>query len=107
MRFEVRVAELLAARIVEFFGEERSVDGRPSEADFWSGPLAAALLGFRAFDSLRFDDGPSIRWLTLSDPVFGPVTFVGALVGDGVVEIAGFDFDPDYWDLIRGDPDDV
>ena len=80
------------------FGEERSPDGRPSEYDFVGGPLAAAVFAFRLFDELSYDVVPSVRWYTVVDPFFGPVTFVGLLLDDGSVEVVGFESDPDYWD---------
>jgi len=104
--FEVRVGKRLAAAIAVAFGAERSDTGAPSEWDFWSGPLAAALIAFRDFEALRFDHVPAIRRLHLVDPVFGPVVFVGVLVEPTVVELAAFDQDPDYWRLIENDPDD-
>jgi hypothetical protein len=58
--FEVRVGEFAAERITSAYGPERSATGQPSEWDFWSGPLAAALIGFRNFDLLRFDLHPEI-----------------------------------------------
>ena len=79
------------------FGEERSVSGRPSEYDFVTGPLAAAQFAFRGFDELSYDIVPSVRWYTVVDPFFGPVTFVGMLLDDDSVELVGFDDDPDYW----------
>jgi hypothetical protein len=42
----------------------------------------------------------------LVDPVFGPVVFVGVRVEPGVVELAAYEPDPDYWELIADDPDD-
>ena len=104
--FGVRVGDGLADAIARTFGPQRSGGGAPSEWDFWSGPLAAALVGFRDFDALRFTDWPEVRTLHIIDPVFGPVVFVGVLVEPGVVELAAFEHDPDYWDLIEGDPND-
>lgn len=104
--FQVRVGERLAEAIAVAFGPERSDAGAPSEWDFWSGPLAAALVAFRDFEALRYDHVPAIRRLHLADPVFGPVVFVGVLVEPAVVELAAFAQDPDYWQLIEDDPDD-
>jgi hypothetical protein len=104
--FEVRVGKRLAETIADAFGPERTEAGAPSEWDFWSGPLAAALIAFRDFEALRFDHVAAIRRLHLVDPVFGPVVFVGVLVEPAVVELAAFDQDPDYWRLIENDPDD-
>ena len=103
---EVRVGQDLAAQIAAEFGPERSPTGTPSEYDFWAGPLAAALLGFRDFVSLPYDEVPEVRRLTLTDPVFGPVVFVGVQLTAGLVEIAGYAPDPDYWDVIASDPDE-
>ena len=103
---DVRVSEQLATTVASRFGPQRTGDGGPSEWDFWGGPLAAALIGFRDFESLRFTDHPRVRNLHIVDPVFGPVVFVGVLVEPGVVELAAFSDDPDYWDLIGDDPND-
>jgi hypothetical protein len=43
------------------FGEDRAAEGSPSEHDFVSGPLAAALLVFRDFENLSFDLVPAVR----------------------------------------------
>lgn len=103
---EVRVGAALSEEVARHFGPTRSAQGAPSELDFWSGPLEAALLGFRHFESLPFDDVPQIRHLTVVDPVLGPVTFTAVLLPDDVVEIATYATDPDYWRLIEDDPDD-
>ena len=103
---EVRVSEFAAKKIAAAYGPERTTTGQPSEWDFWSGPLAAALIGFRDFDNLLFDRRPEIRTLHHIDPVFGALVFVGVLIESGVVEIADFDVDPDYWKMIASDPND-
>lgn len=102
----VDVAADLTERITNTYGPRRSEHGAPSEWDFWAGPLAAALIAFRDFDSLPFDHVPAIRRLTIVDPVFGALTFVGVLLADGVVELADCAVDPDYWNLIDDGPDD-
>lgn len=80
--------------------------GRAVGLDFWSGPLHAALLGFRRPESLPYDDVPQVRRLQVLDAIFGPVTFIGVVLPGPVVEIAAFSSDPDYWRLIEDDPDD-
>ena len=87
-------------------GPERTTTGQPSEWDFWSGPLAAALIGFRDFDNLLFDHRPEIRTLHHIDPVFGALVFVGVLIEPEVVETADFEVAPDYWEMIEHDPND-
>lgn len=104
--YEVRVGEAAADKITSTHGPERSAGGRPSEWDFWSGPLAAALIGFRDFENLLFDVRPEIRTLHIVDPVFGALVFAGVLVEPGVIEIADYEVDPDYWDMIEDDPND-
>ena len=103
---EVGVSRFVADKIAAEYGPERTADGRPSEWDFWSGPLAAALIGFRDFDNLLFDRLPEIRTLHQIDPVFGALVFVGVRVEAGRVEIADFAVDPDYWEMIETDPND-
>jgi hypothetical protein len=103
--FEVRVGDDLAESIAATYGPERSARGRPSEWDFWNGPLVAALIAFRDFDSLRVEADPRVRSLHVVDPVFGPVVFIGVLVDAEVVELAAFATDPDYWTVIEDDPD--
>ena len=85
---EVRISSASATEIARAFGPDRSPEGGPSEWDFWSGPLAAALLRFRDFSSLPYDDVPQVRRLEVVDAVFGPVTFIGVLLPGDVVEIA-------------------
>ena len=68
---QIRVGRFAAEKITEEHGPERSEAGQPSEWDFWSGPLAAALIGFRDFENLPFDLHPEIRTLHIVDPVFG------------------------------------
>jgi len=109
--YVVRVGGELARQITDRFGPERSAVGSGSAWDFWSGPLANALIGFRAFDrlpreELPGDDPPVVRHLHLTDPVFGVVVFFGVLTEPGVVELVLFADDPDYWTLIEDDPDD-
>ncbi|WP_419554609.1 hypothetical protein [Candidatus Poriferisodalis sp.] len=104
--FEVRVGEAAVEKITSTYGPERSATGRPSEWDFWSGPPAAALIGFRDFGNLLFDFHSEIRTLHIVDPVFGALVFAGVLVEPGVVEIADYEVDPGYWDMIEDDPND-
>lgn len=105
MIYEVRVAQFVYERAHERFGPGRASTGSPSEYDFVAGPLAAAVFAFRGFDELSFDVVPAVRTYTVVDPAFGAIAFAGVLVADGVVEIADFSDDPDYWDLIQDDPD--
>jgi hypothetical protein len=104
VRFRVRVGPLVEAAIAERFGTERSPEGRPSRADFESGPLAAARLQFERFDALPEAMGPSVRQCHVLIPGFGPVVFMAVLVASETVEIAGFEDDPDYWDLTTENP---
>lgn len=104
MTHEVVVASAVHARAHDEFGEQRSARGAPSEYDFVSGPLAAAVFAFRDFDRLRFDVVPAMRSYTILDPVFGPVVFVGVLLTDGRIEVVDFAHDPDYWETIENDP---
>ena len=103
---EIRVGSFAAEKITAEHGPDRSTTGRPSEWDFWSGPLAAALIGFRNFENLPFDLHPEIRTLHIVDPIFGAVVFVGILIEPGVVEIADFAIDRNYWGMIEQDPID-
>ena len=101
---EVRVSEFAASKIAEEYGPERSAAGNPSEWDFWSGPLAAALLGFRDFENLLWHPRPEIRSLHIVAPVFGVLVFIGVLIDPDTIEIADFAVDPDYWST-RAGPD--
>lgn len=101
----VEVASSVLEVAHERFGPTRTVEGGPSEFDFVSGPLAAALFAFRSFDELSYDVVPAVRSYTVVDPVFGVVTFAGLLRGDGVVEVVSFANDPDYWTTIEEDPE--
>lgn len=104
MTVEVRVGARASDKIASRHGPKRTAHGSASEWDFWSGPLAAALIGFRDFENLLFERRADVRALHIVDPVFGALVFVGVLVEPGVVEIADFEDDPDYWDLIQDDP---
>lgn len=104
--YEVTWAAGLAAAIADRFGRERTALGGPNESDFVTGPLAVALVAFRRFDHLPEEAGPAVRSYHTVDPLFGAVVFVGVLVAEGHVEIASFDIDPDYWEIVRGDPTD-
>lgn len=103
---EVMVSEFAASKIEAEYGPERSAAGKPSEWDFWSGPLAAALLGFRDFENLLWHRRPEIRTLHIIDPFFGALVFVGVLIDPGTIEIADFAIDPDYWSTVENDPSD-
>lgn len=103
---DVRVSGFAAEKIAAVYGPERSASGPPSEWDFWSGPLAAALVGFRDFENLLWHPRLEIRTLHIIDPVFGALVFVGVLTEPGTVEIADLDLDPDYWQMIADDPND-
>jgi hypothetical protein len=100
----VRVAQTVYEKAHELFGEHRTVEGAPSEYDFVGGPLAAAVFAFRDFERLAYDTVPAVRTYTIVDPFFGAVVFVGVLVDAGVVEIADFDDDPDYWPAVDDEP---
>lgn len=101
------------AKLVEedFLGrpQQRVCPGRGGghrSGDFWTGPLAAALVALRDFDALRYEPRrPEVRSVHVADPVFGPVVFVSVRVEPGVVELAAYERDPGYWDLIRGSRD--
>lgn len=98
--FEVQIGSDFAASIAQRFGAERGTAGEPSEYDFWNGPLAAALIAFRDFESLYYEDIPQVRQLHIVDPTFGAIVIFGVLVGEQLVELADFDDDPDYWSAI-------
>lgn len=101
---EVRVNSTVFDKAHTRFGDGRSLSGRPSEYDFTTGPLAAAVFAFRGFDDLSYDLVPAVRSYTIVDPFFGPVVFAAVLSTDGVVEIVDFSDDPDYWTTIEDDP---
>lgn len=105
MIHEVRAAPSVYDLASERFGEQRTVEGAPSEYDFVTGPLAAAIFSFRDFENLSYDVVPSVRTYTVVDPLFGPVVFVAVLVAAGIVEIVGFSDDPDYWRTIDQEPE--
>lgn len=106
MRFRVQVGPLARSAVDRRYGRERSLEGKPSRADFEAGPLAAASLRFEHFDTLLEAAGPSVRQCHVLVPGFTPVVFIGVLVAPDLVEIAAFDDDPDYWDLAESDPRD-
>jgi hypothetical protein len=98
--FAVAVADHVVAKAHDRFGAERTASGAPSAPDFVAGPLAAARIEFSRFDDLPEALGSSIRAVTIVDPFFGAVVFVGVLVAAAVVEIADFEDDPGYWSAV-------
>jgi hypothetical protein len=87
------------------YSETRSATGTPSEYDFVTRPLAAAVFAFRGFDQLSYDVVPAVRSYTVVDPFFGPIVFTAILTSDESVEIMAFADDPDYWDRIADEPE--
>jgi hypothetical protein len=104
VRFRVQVGVLAREEVDQRYGVERSSEGTPSPTDFEQGPLAAARLQFEHFDTLPEAVGPAVRQCHVLVPGFTPIVFIGVLVEPDLVEIAGFDDDPDYWDMIENDP---
>jgi hypothetical protein len=102
----VRVSPGVEATIAARFPTERSADGDPSVHDFLTGPYAAAHLAFeRGFDRLHEAAGPAVRFvITAPTPAFPPMVFCGVLLHDDSVEVAGFEIDDDYWDMVGDDP---
>jgi hypothetical protein len=101
----VEVAAVVLAIAHDRFGSERSTTGDASEYDFVGGPLAAAVVAFRDFDSLSFDVVAAVRSYTVVDPIFGAVTFVAMLRTDEVVGVVDFADDLDYWTALDADPE--
>jgi hypothetical protein len=95
--FRVTISQFVAAKVAERY---------PNEHDFFGGPLAAAGLAFSDFTNLRAAAGGRVRAVTIVDPVFGPTVFIGVRLRDDTIEIADFEPDPDYWDLVDDDPAD-
>jgi hypothetical protein len=104
VRYRVQVGPTVRQEIERRYRAERTPEGGPSLADFEGGPLAAATFRFEHFDDLPEAMGPSVRQCHVLVPAFTPVVFIGVLVAPDVVEIAGFEDDPDYWDVIGNDP---
>lgn len=105
MNRKVRVAASVLTDAHELYGESRTAHGSPSEYEFVSGPLAAAVFAFRGFDQLSHLVVSAVRSYTVVDPFFGPVVFTAILTTDDVVEIVTFADDPDYWDQVALDPE--
>jgi hypothetical protein len=101
--FRVAISQFVADKAAERFGNDRSEVGAPSEYDFFGGPLAAAGLAFSDFTNLRAAAGGRVRAVTIVDPVFGPTVFIGVRLRDDTIEIADFEADSDYWDLVDDD----
>ena len=104
MPFRVTISRFVAAKAAERYPNEPSGSGTPTEYDFFGGPLAAAGLAFSDFTSLRAAAGGRVRAVTIVDPVFGPLVFIGVRLRDDTIEIADFEPDPDHWDLVDDDP---
>jgi hypothetical protein len=92
--FRVTISPFVAAKVAE---------RHLNEADFFGGPLAAAGLAFSDFTNLRAAAGGRVRAVTIVDPVFGPTVFIGVRLRDDTIEIADFEPDPDYWDVVDDD----
>lgn len=96
---------LLEAAAAHFPVDDRGKHGS-TFGEFMTGPVRAARLAFSTrWDQQPAEAGESVRTVHTFSPTLGPVVFFGVLVGPQDVEIAGFDFDPDYWAVIEGDPD--
>ena len=102
--FQVQISSSVAAKSADVAGNRAS--GQPDEYDFIAGPLAAAVVAFGSFDELPEAVGPSVRSVIIIDAFFGALVFTGVLIAEGVVEVAGFEIDPDYWQFVADDPDD-
>jgi hypothetical protein len=101
--FQVTISQFVAAKAAERYGDGRS-EATGKEYDFYAGPLAAAGLAFSDFLNLRAAAGGRVRSVTVVDSGIGAVVFIGVRRRDDVVEIADFEPDPDYWDLVDEDP---
>ena len=93
MPFKVTVSRFVAAKIAERYGEAD---------EFADGPLAAATHAFADFLNLRAAAGGTVRVVTIVHPVFGATVFIGVRMKDDTIEIADFDADPDFLDLVDG-----
>jgi hypothetical protein len=94
--------------VAAFVSDEHTVNkSGVSFGAFMAGPVRAARLLFEAqWDQLPPEAGDAVRVAHTFSQTLGPVVFYGVLVGPRTVEIAGFDIDLDYWDVIAGDPED-
>lgn len=103
-RYQVEVSDFAAEKAAEW-GWSRSGSGKPSEPDFWSGPIKSAALQLRDFESCpRITGFPdNLREVWVVDPVFGAVVFTAVLVDVRVV-IADFSVDDHYWSVVNDDP---
>lgn len=85
---------------------ERTAGGKPSEFDFWQGPIARATEKFgRDFDSLLFVNDPRVRVFTYPDPVFGAISILGVHnIETNEIELVDYWSDPGYRAAIASDP---
>lgn len=107
-RWTVTYSSAFLDEVARTFPHERShrYDG-VTFGEFMAGPVRAARLEFALqWDALLADAGPSVRTAFVVSPSLGSVVFFAVLVGPATVEIAGFDHDPGYWDMVDGDPED-
>ncbi|MGH9189870.1 MAG: hypothetical protein ACRD0Q_07550 [Acidimicrobiales bacterium] len=106
-RRRVEVSDLLKESAQRLFPHGGGASG-PSYEMFEIGPLAAA----RLFFALRFDHAPEVIagikvWVTIDLPLFPPMAFYAAAVGDYIELLDVTVEDPqDYWSMIENDPDD-
>ncbi len=100
------MATLLIQHAQQLFPPGGSAGAAPSYELFEAGPLAAA----RQFFARRFDDAPEAAggvkvWITIDLPLFPPMAFYAALVGDHVELLDVTIEEPqDYWNVIEDDP---
>lgn len=104
-RRRVRASKHLLDHANQDFPAGGSVDGTPTFETFADGPLAAATEYFMR----RFDEAPEaaagIRvWVTIPLPVFPPMAFYAAMVGDHI-ELLDYSAEDaeEYWALFGDD----
>jgi hypothetical protein len=107
-RWTVTYGNEFLNEVARTFPLERTADvSGMTYGEFMAGPVRAARLLFEAqWDELIDDAGGAVRVVHTFSPVIGPIVFFGILVGPTAVEIAGFSWQADYWDMIEGDPED-
>jgi hypothetical protein len=105
-RRRVRCSEQLVRHARSEFPPGGAADGTPAFEHFAAGPLAAAT----EFFMRQFDEAPEaaagIRvWVTIKVPLFAPMAFYAAEVGDHV-ELLDYSSEDaaDYWELYGDDP---
>jgi hypothetical protein len=105
----VRYGSGFLDQAAERFPVDRSLAyGGMTYGEFMNGPVRSARQAFELrWEQQHTEAGGAVRTAFVApSSALGPVVFYAVLVGPSTVEIASFEIDENYWDVVEGDPDD-